>query len=174
MRMEQPGWTKYLPTPYVVGCATLFSLGQRMKAPGTWGSLAGVLYFMYCFTYLGIVGSLISCAIGTYFAIAICGEAEIRLGKSDPGEVILDEFVAMPLCFIGWPWIVGYGTNNLAFYGLLVAGFALFRFFDIKKPLVIDSLQSLPGGWGVVIDDTAAALATCGTLHLAHALWVLR
>jgi phosphatidylglycerophosphatase A len=61
----------------------------------------------------------------------------------------------------------------LAFLGLLVVGFGLFRFFDIRKPWVINSLQDLPGGWGVVLDDTAAALATCATLHIAHLIWVL-
>ena len=103
--------------------------------------------------------------------MGVCGEAEIRLGRHDPGEVILDEFVAMPLCFLGWPMIIGPGL--LPFLGLMLAGFALFRLYDITKPLVIDSLQELPGGWGIVLDDTAAALATCATLHLAHAVWVL-
>jgi phosphatidylglycerophosphatase A len=77
----------------------------------------------------------------------------------------------MPLCFLGWQWIAGTGT--LPYLVLLAAGFCLFRLYDIFKPWVIDSLQELPGGWGVVADDTAAALATCATLHLAHALWVL-
>ncbi len=171
MKLEQPAWTAQLPTEVVVGAATLGPLG-RMRAPGTWGSLAGTLYFYLCFTYMGIVGSLIASAIGGYVAVALCGEAELRLGRRDPGEVILDEFVAMPLCFLGWTWIAPAG--GLAFAGLLLAGFLLFRFYDIAKPWVIDSLQGLPGGWGVVVDDTAAALATCGTLHLAHALWALR
>jgi phosphatidylglycerophosphatase A len=171
MTFKQPQWTKDIPTNVVVGVATLGPLGRKMQAPGTWGSLAGVLYFYLCFMYMGIVGSLIASAIGAYAAVGFCGEAETRLGKRDPSEVILDEFVAMPLCYLGWYWIVfPYG---LAFLGYLVAGFVLFRFFDIKKPLVINSLQSLPGGWGVVLDDTAAALATCATLHLAHAIWVL-
>lgn len=172
MKFAQPAWTAQLPTDVVVGFATLGPLGRRMQAPGTWGSLAGTLYFYLCFTYMGIVGSLIASAIGAYAAIALCGEAELRLGKRDPGEVILDEFVAMPLCFLGWQWIAPAG--GLTFGGLLLAGFLLFRFFDIRKPFVINSLQALPGGWGIVIDDTAAALATCGTLHLAHALWALR
>jgi phosphatidylglycerophosphatase A len=38
---------------------------------------------------------------------------------------------------------------------------------------VIDALQRLPGGWGIVLDDTAAALATCATLHIGHLAWVL-
>jgi phosphatidylglycerophosphatase A len=171
MKMEQPSWTRDMPTPLVVGIATLGPLGRRMKAPGTWGSLAGTLYFVLCFSYMGILGNLIASAIGAYVAIGFCGEAEQRLGKSDPGEIILDEFVAMPLCFLGWQWIVPAG--GLAYLGLLAAGFALFRAYDIGKPLMINSMQKLPGGWGVVIDDTAAALATCATLHAAHLMWVL-
>ncbi|HEY5079072.1 MAG TPA: phosphatidylglycerophosphatase A [Opitutaceae bacterium] len=38
---------------------------------------------------------------------------------------------------------------------------------------MINSLQALPGGWGIVLDDTAAALATCATMHLVHAIWAL-
>ena len=77
----------------------------------------------------------------------------------------------MPVCFVGWQMIVGPDVPR--FLALLAAGFALFRFYDIRKPLFINSLQALPGGWGIVVDDTAAALATCLTLHLAHALWAL-
>ena len=151
--------------------ATLGPVGLRMRAPWTWGSAAGLLFFAVCFYPLGIVESLVAIAALAYFAVGVCGEAEIRLGKHDPGEVILDEFVAMPLCFLGWPMIIGPGL--VPFLGLMLAGFALFRFYDIKKPLVINSLQDLPGGWGIVLDDTAAALATCATLHLSHAIWVL-
>jgi phosphatidylglycerophosphatase A len=56
-------------------------------------------------------------------------------------------------------------------WAVLLAGFALFRLFDITKPLGIARLQNLPGGWGVVIDDTAAALAACATLHAVVWLW---
>jgi phosphatidylglycerophosphatase A len=56
----------------------------------------------------------------------------------------------------------------------LLAGFGLFRLFDILKPFGISRLQSLPGGWGVVADDLAAALAACATLHGVVALWSLR
>jgi phosphatidylglycerophosphatase A len=171
MKLEQPSWPRHLPTEGLLAMATLGPLGLRMRAPGTWGSAAGVLFFVVCFFPLGLVESAVAIAVLGYLAVGICGEAEIRLGRHDPGEIILDEFVSMPLCFLGWRMIVGPGP--LPFLGLLVAGFALFRFYDIKKPLVINALQELPGGWGVVLDDTAAALATCATLHLAHAVWVL-
>jgi phosphatidylglycerophosphatase A len=75
--------------------------------------------------------------------------------------------VAIPLCFLGWPALVAVVPVWVA----LLAGFALFRLFDIAKPLGIARLQRLPGGWGVVVDDLAAALAACATLHLGVWLW---
>jgi phosphatidylglycerophosphatase A len=171
MRLEQPSWPRNIPPQALLNVATLGPVGVNMPAPGTWGSAAGVLFFFVCFTQLGNLEYLLISAGMAYLAVGICGQAEIQLERHDPGEVIFDEFVAMPLCFYGWQLIVG--TRPLPFLGLLLAGFLLFRFFDIKKPLVIDRLQGLPGGWGIVLDDTAAALATCATLHIAHAVWVL-
>ena len=170
MRLNQPNWPRGLPTPLVVAAATLGPIGRRLPAPGTWGSAAGIAYFWLCFGQLGVVGNLAVSAIGAWIAIGLCGEAEIRLNKKDPGEVILDEFVAIPLCFLGWPAIVAV----MPAWAALLAGFALFRWFDIAKPLGIARLQRLPGGWGVVVDDLAAALAACGTLHLGAWLWALR
>ena len=104
--------------------------------------------------------------VGLLLGVCFCGEAEVRLGKKDPGEVILDEFVVMPLCFLGWPILVRAMPGWVA----LLAGFALFRLFDIWKPWKIRDLQKLPGGWGVVADDVGAALAACAVLHLAALL----
>ncbi len=171
MKLTQPKWPQHLPTEGVLGFATLGPVGLRMPAPGTWGSAAGVVFFVVCCYPMGFVEILIASALLGYFAVGICGEAEIRMGRKDPGEVILDEVVAMPLCFLGWQMIGP--TTFLGFLALLAAGFGIFRFFDIKKPGIINTLQELPGGWGIVADDTAAALATCATLHLGHALWRL-
>jgi len=168
MRLPQPVWTRFLPTATVLGCATLGPLGRRLPAPGTWGSVAGLLYFTVLFYPLGWFGNLLLSAVGIYVAIAICGEAEFRLGRRDPGEVVLDEFVAMPLCFLGWPALAVTWPP----WAVFLAGFALFRLFDIVKPIGIRRLQHLPGGWGVVADDVAAALATCVTLHLGQWVWV--
>jgi phosphatidylglycerophosphatase A len=109
--------------------------------------------------------------IAIWFAVGICGEAEFRLGKRDPGEIVLDEFVVMPLCFIGWPTIAAVLPGWAAPWLIYIAAFGLFRLFDITKPLGITKLQDLPGGWGVVFDDVAAALAACATLHIAAAGW---
>ena len=176
MRLPQPIWPRFLSTPTILNCATLGPVGRRLPAPGTWGSVAGVLYFVVIFRpfqggnpVVDVVKNLLYSILGgVYLAVGICGEAEFRLGRKDPGEVILDEVVAMPLCFLGWPAF----TPLIPAWLLCLLAFALFRFFDILKPFGIRRLQDLPGGWGVVLDDTAAALASCAVLHLARLGWL--
>ncbi len=162
MTLKQPIWPRFLPSGLVVALATLGPVGRIPRAPGTWGSVAGLMYFTLFFYQLGIFGTLLFSAVGIYVAVAFCGEAEFRLGRRDPGEVVLDEFVAIPLCFLGWPALLSVAPP----WAIFLAGFAGFRFFDVLKPLGISKLQDLPDGWGVVADDVAAALATCVTLHL--------
>lgn len=161
---------RVMPPAFMVPLATLGPIGRKLPAPGTWGSLAGVLYFTVFFQRLNVVENLVASGIGACVAALICGAAEVRMGRKDPGEVILDEFVAMPLCFLWWPDLV----HRWPIWAVLLGGFALFRFFDILKPLGISKLQAIPGGWGVVIDDTAAALAACGSLHIAVRLFAVR
>ncbi len=163
-------WLRGWPSGLVVNLATLGPIGRKLPAPGTWGSLAGTGYAAGV-AGAGTWGVLAISAVAGWLAVVVCGEAEVRLGKADPGEVILDEFVAMPLCFLGWPALLAGGWPGWA---MLAAGFGIFRFFDILKPLGIARLQALPGGWGVVADDLAAALATCATLHGAVWLWTPR
>ena len=170
MRLEQPNWPRFLPSTIVLGFATLGPLGRRLPAPGTWGSLAGLLYFtVFHVGRLSLIPAILFGALGLYIAVGFCGEAEFRLGRKDPGEVILDEFVAMPLCFLGWPALLDVAPR----WAVLLAGFALFRLFDISKPFGIAKLQDLPAGWGIVIDDVAAALAACVTLHAVAWGWRL-
>ena len=141
--------------------ATLGPIGRKLPAPGTFGSLTGlVVYWLLVFpgTFEPVI---IHSGFGilAFCAIPICGKAEIILGKEDPSEIVLDEFVAQPLVFMGIQWaspVHLFDTRSLL---VLVCGFALFRFFDILKPLGIGRLQSIPGGTGVVADDIAAALA---------------
>lgn len=171
MNLTSPRWPRALPTRLVVGIATLGPIGMKLPAPGTWGSLAGLLYFTVFFYPLGLISTLLLTAVGLYFAVAFCGEAAERMGRKDPGEVILDEFAVMPLCFLGWRMLAAAGWSH---WVILLAGFGLFRCYDILKPLGIRRLQSWPAGWGIVVDDVAAALAACATLHLGAWLWTLR
>lgn len=169
MSLPEPQWTRGLPKKFVCAFATLGPLGTRLPAPGTWGSLAGLLYTMLFFYRRESLSAGVGLVAGLIVAVAFCGDAARRIGRTDPGEVILDEFTAMPLCFLFWR-----GGNHWPDWAVLLAGFALFRFYDILKPLGISRLQNLPGGWGIVIDDVAAALAACATLHLGAWLWTLR
>lgn len=169
MRFDHPRWPSILPTSVVVACATLGPLGRRMPAPGTWGSLAGLLATAVFLPRAGAGLVLAVSIVAGFLAVGLCGEAERRLGQRDPGEVILDEFVVMPLCLLGWRGLAG----SPPFWVAALGGFALFRFFDILKPFGIARLQELPGGWGVVADDAAAALAACVTLHVGAWVWSL-
>jgi len=177
MKLTQPIWPRFLPSTFVLNCATLGPVGRKLRAPGTWGSAAGLIYFtvfLWPLSYWpgSAVWTLLFSLPGLYLAVALCGEAEFRLGRRDPGEVILDECTAMPLCFLGWPAIAQALPSWATPWSVFVAGFLVFRLFDIVKPFGIRRLQDLPGGWGVVVDDVAAALATCLVLHLA--VWLPR
>ncbi len=158
-------WVTTLPSNVVLAAATLGPFGHWRKAPGTIGSALGILLYTVLFYPLGPLGELLLSLFLVYLAIGICGEAEKRLWRQDPSEVILDEFVAIPFCFLGLKQFMYPG--NMWMY--MLAGFLLFRFFDILKPFGINRLQRLEGGIGIVADDIAAALATCLCLHLLAA-----
>jgi phosphatidylglycerophosphatase A len=158
---EQPRWTRFLPARAVVGAATLGPVGH-WRAPGTWGSVAGLLWYTVVCAPAGPVFSVVASVLFAYGAIAVCGEAEFRLGKIDPPEVVLDEFVSMPLVLLGLGDILATPEAWVAY----LLAFGLFRFFDILKPAGIGRIQRLQGGAGVVLDDVAAAVASCAVLHL--------
>ena len=166
-RLPRPVWPGLLPARVVLALARVGPCGRMRRAPGTWGSFAGLLWQLLVFHDLAAPAAILLCALALWLAAALCGEAAFRLGKDDPGEIVLDEFVAIPVCFLGWPHLAGALPHWAAPWSVYVAAFVLFRLFDIAKPLGIARLQNLPGGWGITLDDTAAALATCATLHLA-------
>ena len=157
-------WAASIPKGVSIKIATLFGLGN-LKAPGTWGSSMGVLFYAFLFSGLdsgsglGFFRYVFFASLMAYLAVGICDSAERTLGVRDPGKIILDEFVAVNFCFLpvsGEPYSI---------LGMFV-GFVLFRFFDIKKPIGIYRLQSLEGGLGCVCDDIAAALISCACLNL--------
>ena len=95
------------PRPVSAGLVKLwiaqgFGVGRIPRAPGTFGSLVGVLWF----GLLLMPGSMGIFIGGTIAAIALsvwlCGAGEQLLGQKDPGSVVLDEIAALPVCFLGW------------------------------------------------------------------------
>lgn len=159
---RRPLWLRLLPAVVVVNIATLGALGRVRKGPGTVGSVAGLVWFTIFFFYAPPISYFVLGALSVVAAILFCGEAEVRLQKVDPGEIVLDEFVAIPFCFLGLQPYLWHGRAWL----IILAGFLLFRLFDIVKPFGIKRLQSMHGGLGVVLDDLAAAVATAFCLHL--------
>lgn len=159
--IREPTWPRLLPPSVVVNGATLGPLG-RLPAPGTWGSFAGLGWFVVVVQPSGLLGGFVLSALLLYVAFAFCGEAERRLGRVDPPEVILDEFASMPLVYLALDDLMVGRANTV----ILLLGLLLFRLLDIAKPLGIRGLQRFPGGAGVLLDDVAAALASCVALHV--------
>ncbi|MAT52663.1 MAG: phosphatidylglycerophosphatase A [Porticoccaceae bacterium] len=123
-----------------------FGSGLSPKAPGTAGSLLAIALYpllatLPANTYWVILG--ITIIVG----IAVCGRAADKLGVHDHGGIVLDEiagvWVTMSTFPATWPW--------------LVAGFVLFRIFDIWKPWPIRLLdRRVHGGLGIMLDDLLA------------------
>ena len=163
-------------TKFLGMLSTLGPLGRKLPAPGTWGSVAGIVFYWFAFQGINspqtVLQFVIWAALLVVVAVPVCEAGEKYLGKTDPGEVNFDEFAVMPICFAGLGEVIAASANTLYW---LLAGFVLFRLFDIFKPLFIKKLQNLKGGWGVVADDFAAAVLTCVCLWAAHGVisaWV--
>ncbi|MFW5883767.1 MAG: phosphatidylglycerophosphatase A, partial [Verrucomicrobiota bacterium] len=139
---------------------TLGSIGRAPYAPGTWGTLPGLLLYALAFVWLPLWAQIVGLVLLFFLGVWLTDRAEKELGLADPGCIVLDEAIAVPVCFLGLA-----ASTPTRFILLLAAAFALFRLFDALKPPPIRQIQHLPGGWGCCIDDLLAALATCACLH---------
>jgi phosphatidylglycerophosphatase A len=136
--------------------ATGFYSGYLPKAPGTWGSLVGLLLFYLLHSlsfpvYLAVVTCLF--VVGSFAA----GEAEKILDNRDPGVVVIDEIVGMLITMIAVP------ATPL----IMVLGFILFRVFDIAKPFPVNFFdRRFHGGLGIMLDDVVAGIYSLIILQL--------
>ena len=136
--------------------ATGFYSGYLPKAPGTWGSLVGLLLFLLLHSvslpvYLAVITSIF--VVGSFAA----GEAEKILDNRDPGVVVVDEIVGMLITMTAVP----ITPLNMAL------GFVLFRLFDIAKPFPVNFFdQRFHGGLGIMLDDVMAGIYSLVLLHL--------
>ncbi len=151
-------------------------LGHLHPGPGTWGSLGGILLTAALLLVPSPAFYIATVLILVAASVPICSVAERALGETDPGSVVLDEIVAVPIAFSGYAahwWAVG-ATPRLEGIGqwwpALVIAFVLFRIFDIWKPWPIRRLQDLHGGLGIVLDDVAAALVSALLLGIGTTL----
>lgn len=128
--------------------ATAFGVGYVPFAPGTFGSLAGLVAFAAVraagMPAVEIAAIVLVYLVGAWSATA----AEAHFGHIDPGPVVIDEVLGM---------LVTLALVPVSVTGAIV-GFVLFRVFDVVKPPPCNQLEALPGGWGVMSDDFMAAV----------------
>ncbi len=134
---------------FLKNIATLGFIGYLPFAPGTFGTLAGVVVMVLLKPPipLHIALSIFSIAIG----ILSSNQAEKLFRQNDPSYIVIDEFAGyiVSLLFLPLNW------------GYMLSAFILFRFFDIIKPPPIKRIEySLKGGLGIVADDIGAAVYT--------------
>jgi phosphatidylglycerophosphatase A len=158
-------WAKMLPHSWVRSAVTFGPLGYWGAAPGTIGSAIGFIFYLLIFSQTGFIPYALLLMLSLYLATALCEEGQIILNRADPGYIILDECVAIPICFWGI-----HGGKYLPLGVLWIIGFVMFRLFDIYKPLGINRLQKINGGPGVMLDDVAAAGLTWAVLHVLQLL----
>jgi phosphatidylglycerophosphatase A len=140
--------------------ATFFGIGRLRPGPGTWGSAATVvLWAALCHALAPSLRMPVAIALAglvTLVGIPAATLVARGSGMKDPQFVVIDEVAGQLVALIGVP---------LAWKSLL-AGFILFRVFDIVKPPPVRQLEAIPEGAGIVLDDVAAGLYTLGTMHL--------
>jgi len=144
--------------------ATGFFSGLLKPAPGTWGSLVaiGIVYMIGLLApsiqKKSIVAVfLIVSIVGTY-ATHLYIQSDINKKDKDPSEVVIDEWAGQILTFILVP------INPYT----LLAGFILFRFFDISKLWPISAFEKIKGAAGIMLDDIVAGLFAAVTLRILY------
>jgi phosphatidylglycerophosphatase A len=191
--------------------ATVLGVGYAPKAPGTFGSLVGIVVAILTnpITYvvlltggtgigmdvnvhdkylpismvLLLVPSLVALLIFALVGVWSASRVAEYSGIKDPQYAVIDEVSGMHLTLVLALVPFGSPTNlispdNASIFALysglsllnwkyLLAGFLLFRLFDIWKPYPIRWLEKLPGGWGIMADDWLAGVYAAIVLRVA-------
>ena len=175
---------KKTPLDYFALAITTFGVGYLPLAPGTYGSMVGVgiylllgwaeVYFLSNYVSKGWTEAQISAWIHVFnlviflpfclLGIWAANRATILFKKKDPQEAVVDEVMGQLIVFLFVPFAISWK--------LILAGFLLFRLFDIWKPYPIDSLQNLPAGIGVCADDILAGVYGGVCLSLIYAILI--
>jgi phosphatidylglycerophosphatase A len=126
--------------------ATGFYSGYSPVAPGTAGSVVGILFFLIpgFGTPIPLATAVI---IGFFIGTYTSNRMEKRFGE-DPSIVVIDEIVGMWISLLFLP-------NNLF---VIFTAFILFRIFDIVKPQPARYMEKFPHGWGIMLDDVVAGI----------------
>jgi phosphatidylglycerophosphatase A len=143
----------------LMAIATCGPIGRLEKAPGTWGSVAAFVPWLFIRgcdlqTYLAILAGIF--IIGFFAA----GAAEKILDRPDPACIVIDEMFGMLLALTAAP-------DHPAAW---LTAFILFRIFDISKPFPVSWIdRHIHGGLGIMLDDAAAGIYALGCLQVISA-----
>ena len=138
--------------------ATLGPIGYIPFAPGTFGSLTGLICLW--FFPLSLQWHIVLIIMGSIIGLLAATAAEKQFGQKDSGKIIIDEFIGF--------YVAAFFIPHTPV--LLVSAFLLFRFFDIFKPLMIRNIEkALRNGTGVMADDILAGIYANAILQV----WIL-
>ena len=138
--------------------ATAGGAGFLPKAPGTAGSAVGVLVYLFM-NAAGAGAYFWHAILLLLFAGILSAQRVETFWGHDSQRIVIDEVIGQMIAFCL------AGTARLSWVSI-VAGFALFRVFDILKPFPVRRLERLPGGIGVIADDVGAGLYALAGLTL--------
>jgi phosphatidylglycerophosphatase A len=151
MKSEPEGAPGKAP-PWSIQVATLFGVGRMRPGPGTWGSAVTVLLWFLLARDLPARWQPGAAAALAVFFVAVGIPAATRVARAastkDPQFVVIDEVAGQLITVIAVP----------VSWKCLLAGFILFRGFDMVKPPPVRQLERLPEGAGIVMDDVGAGL----------------
>lgn len=136
--------------------ATGFGSGLAPFAPGTAGTLVGVLICLLFLPFPWMIRFLFVLAL-LALSVYVAQQAENLYQKKDDQRIVIDEIIGFQITML---------PAEINILNICVA-FVLFRIFDILKPFPIRNLQRIPGGWGIVIDDVVAGI------YAAIVLWLV-
>ncbi len=133
-----------------------FGSGLMPKAPGTWGTVIAIPIW-YGLSFLNLPYYLVATLVLSIIGIGLCHYTAKKLGVHDHPGIVWDEICGYLITMISIP----------ATWQWALAGFILFRFFDILKPWPIKWLdKKVHGGFGIMVDDLLAGVFALGILHL--------
>lgn len=127
--------------------ATGFYMGKIPFMPGTFGSLVAIPFGYIC-SFLPFYIQWVVFAFIFLLGVYISSRYSIISGIEDPSSVVIDEVAGLLLFYIIFPFKPVY----------ILAGFILFRFFDILKPFPVSFFDRIKNGWGIMLDDIVAGL----------------
>jgi len=138
--------------------ATVFFLGFIPFAPGTFGTLAGLVFIWA--TKPSLTWQIIILISALIVGIITSDVSEKAFGQKDCRHIVIDEFVGYLCSIIFLPLTPTY----------MICAFLLFRFFDILKPPPICMIEKIGGGAGIMFDDVTAGIITNMLLQLLRFL----